>query len=259
MADRYTEISYVKRDRVATIRMERPDRLNGWSATMSTEIVTALRSARADDDVRVVIITGTGRGFCAGGDATSIVDRFIDDDSAPRWAVEVALGHVPNVLPTLRTFDKPIIAAVNGVAAGAGFATTLMSDIRIAGTSARFVNVYMRRGTVPSMAPYYLPWIVGLSQACRLIFADLMIDAAEALRIGLVSEVVPDEDLAEEAYRLAERIAANPLPALRRSKRCLMQAREVSYATSRELGLMANSGWVSERAGQLSGPGGSTG
>jgi len=250
MPDGYTEISYVRRDRVATIRMERPDRLNGWSPTMSSEIIHALHTARADDDVRVVIITGTGRGFCAGGDATSIVDRFIDDDSAPRWAVEVALGHVPNVLPTLRTFDKPVIAAVNGVAAGAGFATTLMSDIRIAATSARFVNVYMRRGTVPSMAPYYLPWIVGLSQACRLIFADLMIDAAEARRIGLVSAVVPDEDLAEEAYRLAVRIAANPLSALRRSKRCLMQAREVSYATSRELGLMANSGSVSERAGQ---------
>jgi 2-(1,2-epoxy-1,2-dihydrophenyl)acetyl-CoA isomerase len=249
MPDGYTEISYVIRDHVATIRMERPERLNGWSPTMSTEIVHALHEARADDDVRVLIITGTGRGFCAGGDATTIVDRFIDDGSAPRWAVEVALGHVPNVLPTLRTFDKPIIAAVNGVAAGAGFASTLMSDIRIAGTSARFVNVYMRRGTVPSMAPYYLPWIVGLSQACRLIFADLMIDATEAHRIGLVSAVVPDENLAEEAFRLAARIAANPLSALRRSKRCLVQAREVSYATSRELGLMANSVPLFEQAG----------
>jgi 2-(1,2-epoxy-1,2-dihydrophenyl)acetyl-CoA isomerase len=246
----YTEISYVKLDHVATIRMERPERLNGWSATMSAEIVQALHGAQADDDVRVVIITGTGRGFCAGGDATTIVDRFIEDDSAPRWAVEVALGHVPNVLPTLRTFDKPVIAAVNGVAAGAGFASTLMSDIRIAGASARFVNVYMRRGTVPSMAPYYLPWIVGLSQACRLIFADMMIDAAEALRIGLVSAVVPDEDLTPEARRLAARIAANPLPALRRSKRCLMQAREVSYATSRELSLLANSVPVLEHVGR---------
>ena len=117
MSDGYTEISYVIRNHVATIRMERPDRLNGWSATMSTEIVHALREAQADDDVRVLILTGTGRGFCAGGDATTIVDRFIDDHSAPRWAVEVALGHVPNVLPTLRTFDKPVIAAVNGVAA----------------------------------------------------------------------------------------------------------------------------------------------
>jgi 2-(1,2-epoxy-1,2-dihydrophenyl)acetyl-CoA isomerase len=249
MSDGYTEISYVIRDHVARIRMERPERLNGWSATMSTEIVHALREAQADDDVRVLILTGTGRGFCAGGDATTIVDRFIDDHSAPRWAVEVALGHVPNVLPTLRTFDKPVIAAVNGVAAGAGFASTLMSDIRIAGASARFVNVYMRRGTVPSMAPYYLPWIVGLSQACRLIFADLMIDATEAHRIGLVSAVVPDENLAAEAHRLAVRIAANPLSALRRSKRCLVQAREVSYATSRELGLMANSVPVFSQAG----------
>jgi 2-(1,2-epoxy-1,2-dihydrophenyl)acetyl-CoA isomerase len=252
MPDMFTEISYSLRDHVATIRMERPERLNGWSATMSTEIVRALTEAKADDDVRVAILTGSGKAYCAGGDATTIVDRFIDDQAAPTWSVEVAMGHVPNVLPTLRGFDKPVIAAVNGIAAGAGFASTLMSDIRIAGASARFVNVYMRRGTVPSMAPYYLPWIVGLSQACRLILADKMIDAAEAHRIGLVGKLVSDEDLPEAAHDLAVRIAANPLPALRRAKRCLMHAREVSYATSRELGLMANLGVVAEQRARVS-------
>jgi enoyl-CoA hydratase/carnithine racemase len=102
------------------------------------------------------------------------------------------------------------------------------------------------------MAPYYLPWIVGLSQACRLILADKMIDAAEAHRIGLVGKLVSDEDLPEAAHDLAVRIAANPLPALRRAKRCLMHAREVSYATSRELGLMANLGVVAEQRARVS-------
>lgn len=240
MQDRFNEISYTKADHVAIIRMEAPERLNGWSATMVSEIVECLLDVEADDETRVMILTGTGKGFCAGGDAKSIVGRYIDTQDGPRWAIDAALGQVVNVMPVLRKLDKPVIAAVNGVAAGAGFAVTLMSDIRVASHSARFVNVYMRRGTVPSMAPYYLPWVVGLSQACRLIFCDRVIDAFEAERIGLVNELVQDDQLMDTATDLAQRIAKNPLPALRRAKRCLMRAREGNFGVTRELALMAN-------------------
>jgi enoyl-CoA hydratase/carnithine racemase len=241
----YTEISYdVTDDGVATIRMERPERLNGWGSVMSAEIVAALDAAQASDDVRVVIYTGSEKAFCAGGDATTIVEKFVDHDDARYWAVEVALGHVRNVLPTLKAFDKPIVAAINGITAGACLGAAMMCDIRIASDSARFGNIYMRRGTVPSMAPYYLPPSVGLGQTCRLIFGDEVIPAAEAARIGLVSRVVRDHELDGAALDLARRIAATPVDLLRLTKRALRMSREADYDTCRSFvaaaGLVAN-------------------
>lgn len=241
MRSEYTEISCTVTDGgVATITMLRPERLNGWGPVMSAEIVAALDDARADDDVRAVIFTGSGNAFCAGGDATTIIEKFVDHEDAETWTVEVALGHVRNVLPTLKAFDKPVVAAVNGITAGAGLAAALMCDIRIAGAAARFGNIYMRRGTVPSMAPYYLPPVVGLGQTCRLIFADPVIPAAEAARVGLVERVVADEDLGAAALDLATRIAARPAAAVRVAKRALRMARETDYETCR--GFLAATG-----------------
>jgi enoyl-CoA hydratase/carnithine racemase len=230
----FTEISYdVTGDGVATIRMERPERLNGWGSVMSSEIVAALEDARDNDDVRVVVYTGSEKAFCAGGDATTIVEKYVDHDDAQYWAVEVALGHVRNVLPALKAFPKPIVGAINGITAGACLGAAMMCDIRIASDSARFGNIYMRRGTVPSMAPYYLPPSVGVGQTCRLIFVDPVIPAAEASRIGLVSRVVRDEELDREAHDIARRIAATPAPMLRLAKRALRMARETDYDTCR--------------------------
>jgi 2-(1,2-epoxy-1,2-dihydrophenyl)acetyl-CoA isomerase len=180
-----------------------------------------------------VILTGSEKAFCAGGDATSIVEKFVDADDALHWAVEVALGHVRNVLPVLKEFDKPVIGAINGITAGACLGAALMCDIRIASESARFGNIYMRRGTVPSMAPYYLPPVVGVGQTCRLIFADEVISATEAARIGLVAGVVGDDELDDAAMSLARRIAAQPLHRLRMAKRAIRMAREADYQTSR--------------------------
>lgn len=245
MRPEFTEISYdVTDDGIATIRMQRPERLNGWGSVMSGEIITALEDAHDNNDIRVVIWTGSEKAFCAGGDATTIVEKFVDHDDAQYWAVEVALGHVRNVLPTLKAYDKPIVAAINGITAGACLGAAMMCDIRIASESARFGNIYMRRGTVPSMAPYYLPPTVGLGQTCRLIFADEVIPATEAARIGLVSRVVADEDLDREAHDLARRVAATPAHLLRLTKRALRMAREADYDTCRSFlaaaGLVAN-------------------
>jgi 2-(1,2-epoxy-1,2-dihydrophenyl)acetyl-CoA isomerase len=231
---KFTEISYtVTDDGIATIRMQRPERLNGWGSVMSGEIVAAFDDARASDDVRVVILTGSEKAFCAGGDATTIVSGFVDHADAQHWAVEVALGHVRNVLPTLKKFDKLVVGAINGITAGACLAAALMCDVRIASESARFGNIYMRRGTVPSMAPYYLPPVVGLGQTCRLIFTDPVIGAHEAARVGMVSRVVADDDLDREALDLARRIAAKPAHLLRLTKRALRMAREADYDTCR--------------------------
>jgi enoyl-CoA hydratase/carnithine racemase len=233
------EISVTKQGHVTTIRMECPERLNGWSPTMTAEIVDAFADAQHDESVRVVIFTGSGPAFCAGGDATTIVERYVDHHDARRWAVEVALGHVKNVIPAVKEFDKPIIAAINGVTAGAGFGVAMMCDIRLAARSARLGNIYMRRGTVPSVAPYYLTRVVGLSQACRLIFADPVIDATEAERIGLVNRTVADEELEKAATELALRIAANPPETLRLAKRSLLLARDVDYRTFRHFSAAA--------------------
>lgn len=235
----YEDIIYSKEGHIATIRMNRPERLNGWSSQMQMEIVSAIDDAWEDEGSRVLIFTGTGRAFCAGGEATTLVQRYVDAGDAKRKARDAALGNIRGVLQALKPFDKPTIAAVNGIAAGAGFALTLMCDIRIASEKARFGNIYMRRGTVPSMAPYYLPKVVGLGKACRLIFADEIIDASESERIGLVSRVVVPEELDKAATEMASRIAKGPPVAMRLAKRAIYKSFDVDFDTLRQFNVLA--------------------
>ena len=205
-------------DRVMVITLNRPDRLNAFTLGMMHEMIAAIDEADADDDVRAVIVTGAGRGFCAGVD--------LDDDDAFTAAKPDPMSKDPEVwadpanrdmggVLTLRLFNslKPLIAAVNGPSVGIGATMQLPMDIRIASEKARFGFVFARRGIVPEAASsWFLPRLVGMSQALEWAISGRVFDADEALRGGLVRSVHAPEDLLDEAHRIAGEIAANTAP-----------------------------------------------
>ena len=213
----FSQIRYESADRVATITLHRPDRLNAFTTTMARELVAAFDAADADDDVRVVLMTGAGRAFCAGADLGRGASTF--DATDPVRAAERAgfetIGGVPRdgggtVSLRIAASRKPVIVAVNGSAVGVGATMTLPADVRIAGQSARFGFVFARRGLVPEAASsWFLPRIVGISQAMEWVATGRVFDAAEALGGRLVSRVLPDDELLPAAQALAAEIAEN--------------------------------------------------
>jgi enoyl-CoA hydratase/carnithine racemase len=223
----YNEILTELSDNVLTITLNRPDKLNAFTATMMRELIDAFRAANANDDVRCIIVTGAGRAFCAGADlsqgaatfdATRRTDRpernagAIDDPNF-NWSDERVRDGGGRV--TLEIFEclKPVIAAVNGPAVGIGVTMQLPMDIRIASETARFGFVFARRGIVPEAASsFFLPRLVGISQALAWCFSGKVFDAQEALKGGLVSEVVPPEQLLTRARAIAREIADNTAP-----------------------------------------------
>ncbi len=212
----FSQIRYESADRVAAITLHRPDRLNAFTTTMARELVAAFDAADADDDVRVVLMTGAGRAFCAGADLGRGASTF--DATDPVRAAERAgfetIGGVPRdgggtVSLRIAASRKPVIVAVNGPAVGVGATMTLPADVRIAGQSARFGFVFARRGLVPEAASsWFLPRVVGISQAMEWVATGRVFDAAEALA-GLVSRVLPDDELLPAARALAAEIAEN--------------------------------------------------
>jgi enoyl-CoA hydratase/carnithine racemase len=195
-------------DRVMTITLDRPDRLNAFTYRMHEELIDAFDRADADDDVRVVVVTGRGRGFCAGADLGTGGDTFDNAGAVGPAGVHRDEGG----LVTLRIFrcTKPVIAAVNGPAVGVGVTMTLPMDIRLASESARFGFVFPRRGLVPEAASsWFLPRVVGISKAAEWTYTGRVFPAAEALEAGLVRSVHPDDELLPAAYALAHEIADN--------------------------------------------------
>jgi enoyl-CoA hydratase/carnithine racemase len=212
----YTEIQYEVAGGIATITLQRPDRLNAFTATMATELLGACDAADADDDVRVVLVTGAGRAFCAGADLQRGSDTFnaeTADDN--RRKVRGEIDGVPRdgggtVSLRFAALRKPVIAAVNGAAVGVGVTMTLPMDIRLAGESARFGFVFARRGIVPEAASsWFLPRLVGISQAMEWAATGRVFDAAEAHSGGLVSRVVADDELLPTATAIAREIVEN--------------------------------------------------
>ncbi len=204
----YETILYDVSDRVLTITMNRPDRLNAFNEQMRVEMTDAFDRADADDDVRAIIITGAGRGFCAGADLGRGKDTF-NYDGREREEVWNRDG---GGLLTLRIFDinKPIIAAVNGPAVGIGVTMQLPMDIRIASESARFGFVFSRRGIVPeACSSWFLPRVVGISKALEWTYSGRVFSAQEALEGGLVSKVVSEDELLPTARAMALEIAEN--------------------------------------------------
>ncbi|RFU20886.1 enoyl-CoA hydratase-related protein [Geodermatophilus marinus] len=210
-----TQLRYEVADGIATITLSRPESLNAFTPVMAAEFAAAARQADADDDVRVVVVTGAGRAFCAGADlgggGGTFRDRGARPDPVPRGTIDGVprdWGGIAS-LP-FAALRKPVIAAVNGPAVGIGATITLPMDVRIAAESARFGFVFARRGIVPEAAStWFLPRVVGISQAVEWVATGRVFDAAEALRGRLVSRVVPDDELLPTALGLAREIAEN--------------------------------------------------
>ena len=207
----FTEIRYEVADGVLTITLDRPDRLNAFTRTMMAELIEAFDRADADDDVRAVIVTGAGRGFCAGADLERGGETF-------DWRERQREGEVPRDgggQVSLRIFDmtKPVIAAINGPAVGVGITMTLPMDIRLAAQGAKIGFVFTRRGIVPeACSSWFLPRIVGISQAMEWAASGRVFGAEEALRGGLVRSVHPADDLLPAAHALAREIADSTAP-----------------------------------------------
>jgi enoyl-CoA hydratase/carnithine racemase len=210
----YEQILTDVKDGILTITLNRPDKLNAFTGTMMTEMVDALKKAGEDDEVRVIVVTGAGRAFCAGADLSAGASTF-DRASTSKldWSDE-RIRDGGGIL-TLAIFEclKPVIAAVNGPAVGIGATMQLAMDIRIASDTARFGFVFSRRGIVPEAASsWFLPKIVGISQALEWCFSGRVFDAQEALSGRLVKEVVKPDELLPRAYALAAEIRDNTSP-----------------------------------------------
>lgn len=216
-------------DGVATVTLDRPDALNALTVAMKGELLGALRGLARDMAVRAVILTGSGRAFCAGQD---LRDR-LEPDAAP---LEVELRERYNpIIRALRELPQPVIAAINGVAAGAGASISFACDLRIAAESASFVLAFGRIGLVPdSGATWLLPRLVGGARAAELALLGERLSAADAERWGLVSRVVPDEALIDEARSIALQLAGMAPRALALTKRALRRAEEASLEETLE-------------------------
>jgi enoyl-CoA hydratase/carnithine racemase len=201
-------------DRVLTITLNRPERLNAWTPVMMRELIEAFDRADADDEVRAVVVTGAGRGFCAGADLAAGGETF-DPSKRGRAADGDPVPRDGGGRFTLRVFEstKPVIAAINGPAVGVGATMTLPMDIRLASDTARIGFVFARRGIVPEAgSSWFLPRIVGISQAMEWVATGRVFDAEEALRGGLVRSVHPAGELLDAAYAIAKEIADNTAP-----------------------------------------------
>lgn len=211
----YETIIIRREDGVATLTLNRPDKLNAWSAQLIDEVVAAIHDLDEDDTVRAVILTGAGRGFCAGGDLS--LPLF----DMKGYSLEMKnFFHKVNMIPIgLRHLRKPVIAAVNGAAVGAGCAMAMACDIIIASEAATFGMVFVNVGYHPDAgASYFLPRLVGVNRACELMFTGRIIDAREAERIGLVNRVVPADSLLAVAKELAVKLASGPWVAISLAK-----------------------------------------
>jgi 2-(1,2-epoxy-1,2-dihydrophenyl)acetyl-CoA isomerase len=202
-----------KKDRIATITLNRPEKYNAFADNMREEIFAAVTEVSEDKSIRVVVITGAGKAFCVGGD----VDEFVGgnskalSDAATPTSERLTMG---KVILAINQAEKPFIASVNGVAAGGGCNLALSCDIRLASDTARFGQVFVRRGAFPDWGGiYFLPRLVGYSKAAELLFSGGLLSAKEAFEIGMVNSVVTRENLDAETKKIAERIAKNaPIP-----------------------------------------------
>jgi 2-(1,2-epoxy-1,2-dihydrophenyl)acetyl-CoA isomerase len=217
----YTNLLYeVTSDGVLTLTLNRPDCLNAFNDDLSYEMQDALKQAEKDTKVRAIILTGAGRGFCAGQDLQS---RSIgaQNGGKPHLGESIRKRYSP-IINKLRTIEKPVIAMVNGVAAGAGASLALACDLRIASEKASFIQAFIKVGLIPdSGACWFLPRLVGFGKAMELAMTGDKIDAATALSLGLVNRLVADDQLTPETNTLASQLAQGPTKSLGLIKRAM--------------------------------------
>jgi enoyl-CoA hydratase/carnithine racemase len=221
-----SEIRYEVADPVALITLDRPEKLNALTYPMMRDFRAAVNEAAADRAVVGIVVTGAGRGFCSGLDASALAETTAIGSSAQQKSDEV-----PGMFTYLLAIPKPIIAAVNGVAAGGGFVLTVMSDIRIASSAASFTTIFSKRGLVSEHGTTWIvPRLIGNGAALDLLWSSRRIDAGEAYRVGLVQQVVEPEDLISTARRYVTDLAENVSPAsLADTKRLVYNHLGVGY------------------------------
>ncbi len=223
------ETLYNVADRVATITLNRPEKLNAWTAVMEQEVRSAMEDAERDGNVRVIVLTGAGRGFCAGADMSllsGVADRGLDETTRERVLrrAELREGVRPDFQKKYSYFpaiQKPVIAAINGPVVGLGLVIALFCDLRWASNAARFSTAFARRGLIAEYGiAWMLPRLVGLPNALDLLFSARTIDAGEALRIGLVNQVFPEDLFSDKVHEHARDLASGVSP---RSLRVIKQ------------------------------------
>ena len=221
------ETLYNIANRVATITLNRPDKLNAWTALMEGEVRSHMENAEQDDEVRVIILTGAGRGFCAGADMSllsAVAERGLDyrdlDDRGREQVLRDGANRREGAAPAFQkkyshfpAIGQPVIAAINGPVVGLGLVITLYCDLRLASDAGRFSTTFARRGLIAEYGmAWMLPRIIGIANALDLLFSARTIDAAEALRMGLVNRVFPQETFLEKAQEYAQELASTVSP-----------------------------------------------
>jgi enoyl-CoA hydratase/carnithine racemase len=234
----YRTFVYEVTDRIATIRLNDPDRLNALTFETYAELEKVFADLESDAEAKIVVLTGTGKGFCSGGSVNDIIGPLLKmkGDELYRFTRMTC-----NVVKNMRGLKKPIIAAVNGIAAGAGAMLMLASDLRIFSDKAKAAFLFVKVGLAGADmgALYLLPRIVGAGRAAELVYFGDAIDAQEAHRIGLANRVVPGEKLLDEAYAAARRLRDGPLYALGVTKELLNYEANVNLDTALEMEAMA--------------------
>jgi enoyl-CoA hydratase/carnithine racemase len=211
-------IELIKEEEIAFIYLNRPTVLNALNETMKDELIHALKETEEDDNIRVMILTGRGRGFCAGAD----LNRFIEIQESDKGHKKKTRFGSLDFPRAFIQYPKPIIAAINGPAYGFGFTVTLTCDIRLASERAQFSCAFVRIGVTPEFcSTYFLPRLIGYGKAAELIFTARPFDAREALEIGVVNYVFPHHRLMHEAKKIAKQIASMPPTAVQKSKEIL--------------------------------------
>ena len=221
----YQDLTLDQRDGVALVTLQRPEKMNAMGPRLVHELLDVLESTRHDDRVKAMVLTGAGRGFCAGADvsggaeARKLTEELDGVDSFRRHR-EAPIGHYGVLFSTLDAYPKPIVAAINGAAAGAGLSLALACDIRLASTNARFISAFVHRAITPDTgSTFYLPQMIGKGRALELMYTGDPLSASEAERYGLVNRTLDPESLLDEAMLLAEKIARGPSLAIELTKR----------------------------------------
>ena len=239
---KYEALIYEKAESIARITLNRPEKLNALGYPMEAEIGMAVDEAARDDEVRVLIITGAGRGFCAGGDFrySKLRTHEVKPEEAEIRAEDVKGRLIRSIIGgimMLQRMDKPTIAMVNGPAVGGGFDLALACDLRIGSQNTRFMVAFTRIGLVPATGgAWFLPRIVGLPKALELLYTGDFVEAEEAYRIGLLNRLVPADKLEEETMALARKLVANPPMSLRLDKFMVYKGLQTDLETALGLG-----------------------
>jgi 2-(1,2-epoxy-1,2-dihydrophenyl)acetyl-CoA isomerase len=224
----FETVVYEKRNRVAWLTLNRPDKLNAFTKQLNKEMEKALKEATRDSEIRAIVITGSGRAFCSGQDLADVDGEMNHGD--------ILRNYYNPMMKALAKCDKPVIAAVNGVAAGAGFSLALACDFRMASEKASFLQAFIHVGLVPDSGNlYFLPRLIGHAKALELAVLGEKISAEQASYLGLVTKVTPVDSFLEEVSQFAERLASMPTTAIGLIKKNLQASWNVSYEEFLEL------------------------